>query len=292
MQSVAELPKRAQVAFLMHVVERLDEQAKQYDRMMHLCRRICVSEPSILINGQRIEWRFDCSDGFSNDEAEAEEVSILMNLDEAWLHSATSTASKDGPDLLGNCFAGPWKRTCSCGSTGVHSSVCVHFLASIAFMRDFLSKASATKAVAWMEEHAMDCEKLGDDILRTVEKYLTKPSLPQVEGHRIQWRLNERVGSLGAPRSLRLTLALQKKSAKGKWSVGREISDIEAARQHMDELNPDDELIALISDEFNAYSFSNGQIFLRMIQLLQAHPTSAGTARGFHRLNSRKCNRP
>ncbi len=115
MQTVTELPKRAQVAFLMHVVERLAEQLKYYSKATRLSKEELAAEPEIMISSRRIEWRFRYNDFLwatdqinkeFEDETEVELV-IAMDLRESWLAGASSSdpETKSTPDLLVDCFA-------------------------------------------------------------------------------------------------------------------------------------------------------------------------------------------
>ena len=58
MQTLIDLPKRAQVAFLLQIVERLDKLTKQFASQMRFCSRAHVVEPHVLFDGKTLEWQF------------------------------------------------------------------------------------------------------------------------------------------------------------------------------------------------------------------------------------------
>ncbi len=59
-------------------------------------------------------------------------------------------------------------------------------------------------------------------------------------------------------------------------------------RQHLDEVHPDDELLGLLAEEFNDYSFSNGILFVRTIEFVAVASECLLDVAGFRLLSFRR----
>ena len=279
MQTLIELPKRAQVAFLLQIVERLDKLTKQFANHMRFCSRAHVEEPFVLFDGKTLEWQFEFEeDSYAYDEDDAEQgrVSIFMEFDAKWLEKALL-----GSDLLSSCFSGQWSRSCTCGQRDNGSTPCLHFLSAVQLISKRLSRASVAAAVEWMGERFRDHTTIGDELINDLEWSIRNYSTSVPDVHRVQWRLYEMEHRYSNRQILDLRPSLQKLSAKGKWSAGREVRDFDIVRSSVADLHPHDELLGSMIEIQEDNDYMSGSIMLQMLKLLKERPMVVWNREGF-----------
>ncbi len=271
MQTLIDLPKQAQVAFLLQVVENADKLTKQFPSLMRFCYRAPVDEPHILFDGKTLEWQFAFSDEIyydgDDDNEESGQLSIFMDFDSKWIER-----SRSDTDLLSNCFAGTWRRTCTCGQGIRPSMPCLHFLSAIQLLQQRLSRLSAATAIGWMRERFRDHTTIGDELVQELEFSIRGRANTAQETQRLQWRISDIEHCFGRRTILDVKPALQKLSAKGKWSAGREVRDFESVRASVADLHPHDELIGSMVEIQLEQDHRNGSILLQILKLLKDRP--------------------
>ncbi len=279
MQTLIDLPKRAQVAFLLQIAERLDKLTKQHANYMRFSSRAHVEEPYVFFDGKTLEWQFDFEEdsyAYDEDDADRGRLSIYMEFDAQWLERAHG-----GTDLLSTCFSAPWQRACSCGSSERGSTPCMHFLGALQAISKRLARASVAAALEWMQVRFRDHTMIGDELVQDLE-WSIKHYAPRVaDEHRIQWRLQEVEYAYANRRVLDIRAALQKKSAKGKWTGGREVRDFEIVRSNVADLHPHDELIGSMIDIQQDANHKNGSLLLQTLKLLKDRPLVVWNREGF-----------
>ena len=284
MQTLINLPKRAQVAFLLQIVERVDKYNKKYANHKRFRKDFDLEEPVILFDGETLEWQFDYVEEedffFKSDEQEVGQVSICMNFAPGWLE----TAGK-GNDLMANCFDGDWEGYCDCNHPVASTTPCIHFLSAIDAIHERFARASVSTALEWINEHIKDQTTLGDELVHDLEWEITgdRSSSPTAE-HRVVWRIQEAKVPFGGRRYLDVKAVLQKKSAKGSWSVGREVHDFEVIRSNVADLHPQDEMINSLSMISYTDDHSNGGIVLELLKLLRERPLVCWNGVGYPRI--------
>jgi hypothetical protein len=285
MQTLIELPKRAQVAFLLQIVEQLDKLSKKFAYHMRYCHRANVQEqPFVLFDGKTLEWQFEYieesytsyDDDDDDDDDDVGQLSIFMEFDKKWLEMAHSDA-----DLLSCCFTGAWKQTCTCGYGDGSNESCLHFVAAVQILQKRLSKLSAATAVEWMRERFRDQTMIGDELVQNLEWSIEQFVSPPADEHRVQWRLEESEHRYGHGYILDVTPALQKLSAKGKWSIGREVRDFDIVRANVTDLHPHDELICSMCEILDEQEHQNGSLLLQLLKLLKERPLVVWEREGF-----------
>jgi len=272
MQTLIDLPKRAQVAFLLQIVERLDKIIKKFANHRRFGGDFSIDEPIILFDGESLEWQFDYTEEIhsyfdQDEEGESGQLSIFMNLAPGWLETAGA-----GNDLLVNCFEGDWEGYCDCNHPTNSSSPCIHFLTAIESLNKRLARASVATALSWMNECIRDYTTLGDELVSDLEWSIKEKTDRPVAEHRVVWRIEEVEASYGDRRYLDVRPCLQKKTAKGKWTAGREIHDFEIVRSSVEDLHPHDEMINSLNQMSQSCDHKNGSIMLELLRLLRDRP--------------------
>ncbi len=269
MQNLIDLPKRAHVALLLQIGERLDKISKQFERAQRLIGRTEVEEPHLFFDTATLEWQFpyyETSYSFGEPDYEGR-VSIVMDFKESWLHHAQA-----GTDLLSECFPTPWRRTCDCESPHGSSQPCIHFLAAVQYLQKRFAKASVASMLEWMSERLRDRTVIGDDIVEGIESTLTEFTPVASEPTRVQWRLKVVENPYDDGNNLKICPCIQKLSAKGKWSAGREVRDVDVLRESVTDLDPQDELICSLVELHHLEDPDNGRVLLQILELLKARP--------------------
>ncbi|MDX1925312.1 MAG: DEAD/DEAH box helicase [Pirellulaceae bacterium] len=281
MQTLIELPKRAQVAFLLQIVEQADKLTKQYANLMRFCYRAEVQEPHVLFDGKTLEWQFvfaeESYSSYNDDEDDLDlgQLSIFMDFDPKWLETSLSDA-----DLLSNCFSG-WRRTCTCGYANRPGSPCLHFASALQLLQRRLSRLSAATAFDWMRERWRDHTTIGDELVNELEWSIRGHATATQEEHRLQWRISDAEHPYARRNILDVKPALQKLSAKGKWSAGREVRDFENVRTSVADLHPHDELIGSMIEVQSDQDHRSGSILLQTLKLLKDRPLVVWNREGF-----------
>jgi len=279
MQTLIELPKRAQVAFLLQIVEQLDKLTKQFANYMRYSSRAHVEEPYVLFDGKTLEWQFEFveeSYSYDDDDDDLGQLSIFMDFDPKWLELARS-----GTDLLSNCFTAQWRRTCTCGYNKRGANPCLHFFSAVQLLNKRLSRTSVAAAVEWMSERFRDHTTIGDELVKELEWSIKDYSTKAPEVHRVQWRLDDIEHPHSSRHILDVKPSLQKLSAKGKWSAGREIRDFDVVRANVAELHPHDELLGSMIDIQREHDYKSGSILLQTLKLLKDRPLVVWNREGY-----------
>ena len=279
MQTLIDLPKRAQVAFLLQIVERLDKLTKQFASQMRFCSRAHVEEPYVLFDGKTLEWQFPFEEDsyvYDEDEADRGRISIYMEFDAQWLERVHA-----GTDLLSSCFNTQWQRSCSCGQSDRGSIPCLHFLSAVQAISKRLARTSVAAALEWMTERFRDHTMIGDELVKDLEWSIKHYAPSAANDHRLQWRLNEVEYAYSNRHVLEVRSSLQKKSAKGKWTAGREVRDFDAVRSSVVDLHPHDELIGSLIDCQRGSSYKSGSLMLQTLKLLKDRPLVVWNRDGF-----------
>lgn len=289
MQTLIELPKRAQVAFLLQIVERLDKLKKQYASNFRYSSFVDVEEPTVWFDGRTLEWQFefyersygydayaDDDDDEFDDEQNLGRISIHMEFDAQWLERAQSSA-----DLLSNCFTADWNRSCSCDRSENGRIPCMHYLGAIQILSNRLSRASVASAIDWMSKQFRDGTTIGDELAEQIEFSVERYSSKISDELRLQWRLGDIKHPYSNRRILDVRPSMQKKSAKGKWSAGREIRDFDRVRSNVADLHEHDDLIGTMVEVFRGQDYMSGSILLQMLKLLKDRPLVVWNREGF-----------
>lgn len=268
MQTLIDIPKRAQVAFLLQIAEQADKQLKKFSHFARYSGMHEVEEPIVLFDGNTLIWQFPFVEhSFSyddDDDCDNGELSLIMDLDPKWLESATS-----GGDLLSSCFTTPWRRSCTCSVGGRLDSPCLHFISAIQFLNRRLTRASASAVVDWMQKRFRDQTMIGDELVNELEWALKGDDSKTSEVHRLQWRMEVASLTYSNRDILSIKSILQKLSAKGKWSAGREVRDFDTVRSSVADLHPQDDLIGAMLEVQRERDYIDGNILLQCLKLLK-----------------------
>ena len=269
MQALIELPRTAQVAFLLQVVEQLGKYQRKFAHATRLARSVEVSEPALVFDGKTLEWRFEYSDSQGDDEDFGENglLTVTMSFDELWLKKAAA-----GTDLLANCFDGPWERSCSCGVSERTSTPCLHFLAAVEGLANELSQSSVVKAIAWMNTRLRDLSVLGDELVSELESSVQGIAEKKASTTRLQWRISEIDFSYYHQCDLQVVACVQKLSSKNRWTAGREVRAMDVVRDSVVDLEPQDELICSLVELQHEQGEKCGSVFYQLLNLLKERP--------------------
>lgn len=269
MQTITDLPKRAQVGFLLQIAEQLAAINKRYANAIRFSRSVSVNEPNILFDGTKLEWRFEFGDigsGF-NDVDESGLLVVTMTLKEDWLQKA-----QNGSDLLSTCFAKPWVSVCSCGASERSSNPCVHFLAATQALNSQLAHSSVNETLDWLNSCLRDLTVLGDELVNDFENSIHDLKPNSGADCRVQWRINEIDHRYYREADFQIRACIQKLSSKGKWTTGREVRDMDVVRDSVANLHPQDELLCSLLELQFEQGPSNGSSLLQILNLLKERP--------------------